>query len=206
MTSRTRSIKRVSLFAALVISALALVCFSPSAGGVFSAEETSAATFELSPVLYDSSSGLPTSEANAVAQSAEGFIWIGGYSGLIRYDGNEFYRYPSSSGIASVKCLFVDSQNRLWIGTNENGIAVLNGDKFKFYTRADGLKSSSIRSIVEDDEGNIIIATTQGLAYVDTTGTLRVINEPLLNKECIKELVSANGLIYGVTKDTWHLF
>ncbi|MBQ9482345.1 MAG: HD domain-containing protein [Clostridia bacterium] len=206
MTSRTRSIKRVSLFAALVISALALVCFSPSAGGVFSAEETSAATFELSPVLYDSSSGLPTSEANAVAQSAEGFIWIGGYSGLIRYDGNEFYRYPSSSGIASVKCLFVDSQNRLWIGTNENGIAVLNGDKFKFYTRADGLKSSSIRSIVEDDEGNIMIATTQGLAYVDTTGTLRVINEPLLNKECIKELVSANGLIYGVTKDTWHFF
>ena len=39
-------------------------------------------------VLYDRSNGLPTSEANAIATTSDGFIWIGSYSGLIRYDGN----------------------------------------------------------------------------------------------------------------------
>ena len=38
-----------------------------------------------SAFLYDNTSGLPTSEANAIAQTDEGFIWIGSYSGLIRY-------------------------------------------------------------------------------------------------------------------------
>ena len=37
-----------------------------------------------SSVLYDNSNGLPTSEANDIAQTADGFIWIGSYSGLIR--------------------------------------------------------------------------------------------------------------------------
>ena len=90
---------------------------------------------EYTSVLYDKTSGLPTSEANAITQSDNGFIWIGGYSGLIRYDGNSFYRYDSSIGITSVVSLFYDSQKRLWIGTNDNGIAVMKDDSFKFYNR-----------------------------------------------------------------------
>ena len=76
-----------------------------------------------SAILYDNSNGLPTSEANAIAQTEEGLLWIGCYSGLIRYDGNEFYRYSTQAGIASVMSLFVDSRGRLWIGTNDSGIA-----------------------------------------------------------------------------------
>ena len=30
-----------------------------------------------SAVLYDNTNGLPTSEANAIAQTSEGFLWIG---------------------------------------------------------------------------------------------------------------------------------
>ena len=79
-----------------------------------------------SAVLYNNSNGLPTSEANAIAETDEGFIWIGSYSGLIRYDGNTFERVDSTTGVTSVVCLYVDSKNRLWIGTNDNGLAVLD--------------------------------------------------------------------------------
>ena len=48
-------------------------------------------------VLYDSTNGLPTSEANVIAETGDGFIWIGSYSGLIRYDGNSFVRMDSAS-------------------------------------------------------------------------------------------------------------
>ena len=78
-----------------------------------------------SAVLYDNTNGLPTSEANAIVQTSEGFIWIGSYGGLIRYDGDTFVRLDSTSGITSIQCLYVDSRDRLWIGTNDNGVAVL---------------------------------------------------------------------------------
>ncbi len=154
-----------------------------------------------SAVLYDNSNGLPTSEANDIAQSDDGFIWIGGYSGLIRYDGNEFYRY-SSSGLSSVVCLHYDTRQRLWIGTNDSGIAVLERGEFSFYGRAEGLRSLSIRSITEDADGNIVIATTLGLAYVDPDGALHAIDDTRINTEYVCELYTGtDGAIYGVTLD-----
>ena len=40
-----------------------------------------------SVLLYDATNGLPTSDANVIMSTTDGFIWIGGYSGLICYDG-----------------------------------------------------------------------------------------------------------------------
>ncbi|MBO4367420.1 MAG: histidine kinase, partial [Clostridia bacterium] len=95
-----------------------------------------------SAVLYDNSNGLPTSEANAIAQTSEGFIWIGSYSGLIRYDGNTFERMDSTTGVASVVCLHVDSTDRLWIGTNDSGFALMEYGNFRLWREEDGLSSS----------------------------------------------------------------
>ena len=151
-------------------------------------------------VLYDRSSGLPTSEANAVLQTSDGFVWIGSYSGLVRYDGSEFYRFDSSEGISSVICLFEDSKNRLWIGTNDAGLAVYADNEFKFYGRGDGLHSASIRDICEDSAGNIYAATTFGLYYIDPNGSLNPFSDAHLNGEVIKDLDSdSEGTVYGIT-------
>ncbi len=153
-----------------------------------------------SAVLYDNTNGLPTSEANAIAETAEGFIWIGSYSGLIRYDGNSFVRIDSTTGIASVVSLYADSQNRLWVGTNDSGVAVIEKDNVRMYNKSDGLKSLSIRSITEDSDGNIYLATTHGLACVNKDMELRCIDEPQINEEYIRMLkTGADGLVYGVT-------
>ena len=86
--------------------------------GAASAEESGHDDSGFSAVLYDNSNGLPAPEANAVAQTSIGFIWTGGYEGLIRYDGIEFKQFDPTSGISNVNCLYVDSKDRLWIGTN----------------------------------------------------------------------------------------
>ena len=153
-----------------------------------------------SAVLYDNTNGLPTSEANAIAETNEGFIWIGSYSGLIRYDGNTFERIDSTTGIASVVSLYVDSKNRLWVGTNDSGVAVYEKGKFTMFKNVEGLKSSSIRAIVEDKDGNIFVATTSGLGMIDTDMKLHAIDESQLNGEYIQELrKDANGTVYGNT-------
>lgn len=153
-------------------------------------------------VLYDKGNGLPTSDANAIVQTDDGFIWIGGYAGLIRYDGTDFYRFDSSSGVASVVSLFVDEKNRVWIGTNDNGVACYEKGEITFFDDESTLKSSSIRSIEEDLDGNIIIATTSGIAYVDSENTLHALDDPQLNGEYVCELRGdQRGVIYGETLD-----
>ena len=153
-------------------------------------------------VLYDNNNGLPTSESNAIAETAEGFIWIGGYSGLIRYDGNNFERYDSTTGIASVISLYVDSKDRLWIGTNDSGVFVLKNSDLHKYTRDDGLKALSIREIGEDSEGTIFVATTRGIYYIDNDMVMHQLDEPLLNDAYIKEFkIGVDNVIYGMTND-----
>lgn len=155
-----------------------------------------------SAVLYDNTNGLPTSEANAIAETEEGFIWIGSYSGLIRYDGNTFERIDSTTGITSVVSLYVDSKNRLWIGTNDNGVAVMDRGEYTHYNNVEGLKSSSIRSIVEDRDGNIFIATTHGIGMIDGDMVLHALDEPQINENYVCELrLGADGVIYGETID-----
>ena len=153
-------------------------------------------------VLYDNTSGLPTSDANDIVQTGSGFILIGGYSGLIRYDGNRFDRYDASTGISSVRCLFVDSRDRVWIGTNESGAAVMeNEEVLRFYDRRDGLNSASIQDITEDANGNILMATTMGLASVDGTGELSLIDNPQVSTEYIRSLKPGpDGVVYGLTR------
>ena len=185
---------------------LLAACFcsvNPMEAAASSSRDVFGINADYTSVLYDSTNGMPTSEANAIAQSSDGFIWLGGYSGLVRYDGNTFYRYDSTSGISSVFALYVDDNNRIWIGTNENGVAMLDFDETKVYGRVEGIKSHSVRSITEDRNGNIIIGTTQGLAYIDaTTLEIHPIDDPQINQEYVNNLEKdSEGNVYGLTSD-----
>lgn len=152
-----------------------------------------------SAVLYDNSNGLPTSEANAIAQTSEGFVWIGSYCGLIRYDGNSFERL-NIQGIASVISLYVDSKERLWVGTNDGGVAVIDRDDCQIFGKAEGLTAASVRSIVEDSTGKVYVATTGGISIIDEESNVYAIDEPQIKSAFIDELrIGNNNIIYGVT-------
>ncbi|MCR5136253.1 MAG: HD domain-containing protein [Oscillospiraceae bacterium] len=153
-----------------------------------------------SAVLYDNRNGLPTSEANAIAETSDGFIWIGSYAGLIRYDGNTFERMGTSSGISSIKCLYVDSRDRLWMGTNDMGIAVMEKGEFRLWGKLDGLKSAHTRAITEDRNGTIYIATTCGIAAIDSDYNLTMLEDDLIAEANMRFMImGADGLIYGLT-------
>ena len=153
-----------------------------------------------SAVLYDISNGLPTSEANAIAETGEGFIWIGSYAGLIRYDGNTFERLDSTGGISSIKCLHVDSRDRLWMGTNDNGVAVMDKGEFRLWGKMDGMESAHTRAITEDENGTIYIATTCGIVTIDTDDNLSMLEDDLIAEANMRFMIKGtDGLIYGLT-------
>ena len=154
-----------------------------------------------SAVLYDNLSGLPTSESNAIAQTSEGFIWIGSYSGLIRYDGNSFERVDPSTGIAGVKCLFVDHLDRLWIGTTDSGLVVMEKGQFRHWDQKDGLKADNIRVVAEDESGLIYVASAGGVDMVDQNMQILSLKDSRLAETYIYDLrTGADGLLYGLTE------
>ena len=153
-----------------------------------------------SAILYDSRNGLASSEANAVARTSDGFIWIGSYSGLTQYDGDEFIHYPPSSGIASVVSLYVDIETpwRLWIGTNDNGL--LENGSIRIWDNRDGLRSDHTRVVAVGADGWTYAATTRGVAVVRPDLTLQLDVDPRIDQSYIFKLSRGyDGLMYGLT-------
>ena len=156
---------------------------------------------DFSAVLYNSTNGLPTSEANAIAETPDGFIWIGSYSGLIRFDGNTFERVDSIKGLSSVVCLYVDSRARLWIGTNDSGVAVMDQGEVQKWGKHEGLRSACVRSIIEDQAGTIYVATTAGIDMIDSEAGILPLDDARLNEIPVIDLrLGVDGLIYGLTE------
>ncbi len=109
--------------------------------------------------------GLPQNTVQALAQTRDGFIWLGTEVGLVRFDGNSFVIFDQNSKPAlpgsDVQCLLATPDGALWIGTTD-GLAQLRNGAISVFTTADGLPSNSIRSLLPGSEGQIIVSTTGG--------------------------------------------
>ena len=154
------------------ISALLILCI------LFAAVVQPISAYEDSPLQnwivreYNQSNGLPTGEANTVIQTSDGYVWIGSYGGLIRYDGTTFRNYSEEGSIASssIRALFEDSKGRLWIGTNDMGVYLCENDGFTLLTNENANAYLSVRSFAEDSDGTVYVGTTSGLAKASENG------------------------------------
>lgn len=119
--------------------------------------------------LYNELSGLPTGEANDVIQTSDGYIWIGSYGGLIRYDGSSFRDFSAMIDSASVRALYEDSSGRLWIGTNNSGVYVMENDRVSLIRSSADNSYLCIRGFAEGADGKIYIASNSGMGEINGT-------------------------------------
>ena len=156
---------------------------------------------EYEAIAYDEYDGLVSSEINAVAQTADGYIWSGTYSGLYRYDGFRFEKMSLDDRISNVMILFSDSLDRLWIGTNDSGICRYDpkSGEIVFYTADDGLAADSIRSICEDEDGNIYVGTVSWISVIDREGNITNLDKWLEINRVRSLCYGGNGVVAGVS-------
>lgn len=131
---------------------------------------------ELSQLRHEvwlTENGLPQNTVHAIAQTKDGYIWIGTEEGVARFDGVKFtiFDKQNTPELKSnyIRTLLADRQGALWIGTAQGLIRMLNG-KFTVFTRDEGLPSESIQAILEDREGNLWVATANGLGLLKSGG------------------------------------
>lgn len=150
--------------------------------------------------MYGSDEGLLAGEANDIAQTKDGRIWIGTYAGLYSYDGIKFKLYNDIASIKNVNALYVDEEGRLWVGTNDNGFTIMIGSHvMNVVDEEDGLPSNVVRSVVCDSNGNYYIGSADGLAIVTLSGGVKVqkVFENIKNIICLT--ADGNGNVVAVT-------
>lgn len=117
--------------------------------------------------VYNSENGLSCGNANDLAQTDDGILWVGTYAGLFRYNGREFRLMNEYENIRNVNCLYVDSDDRIWAGTNDNGLVVIeDGTIVASIDSSSGLDSDSVRSIAAAQNGKIYAGTSAGMCLL----------------------------------------
>jgi hypothetical protein len=112
--------------------------------------------------------GLPENYVCALAQTRDGYLWVGSDDGVSRFDGVSFFSLGLQEGFQSgpVKVLFGDSRGALWIGSEGGGLSCWQEGKLTTFTVHDGLPSDSITALAEDTNGRLWVGTQAGLAVL----------------------------------------
>lgn len=164
-------------------------------------EKLSAQTYQFK--VFDSSVGLPQNFVYCLAQSNDGYMWMGTGEGLVRYDGIKFQNYTVNDSLCSdfIRSLFVDSKGKLWVGHENGGISFYDR-KFK-KIQPEGL-SSPIRDICEDHNGNIwIVEQNHGIIRIDQNLKTTVFSDKkLFGRKLFNtiEYVSENTFLVGTSE------
>lgn len=120
---------------------------------------------------WQTQQGLPQNSVLSLAQSKDGYLWIGTEEGLARFDGSHFAVIATGLQNKTITALLAGANGDLWIGTNGGGMAKLSDGVFTSFTTRNGLPNNSILSLSEDSRGVIWAGTDGGgLVAIDRAG------------------------------------
>ena len=105
--------------------------------------------------------GLPAGRIRALEQDAEGYLWIGTETGLVRFDGVRFTQWGVGKlPMGIVLSLHSARDHSLWVGMGgPTSIARLHDGAFTLYGAADGLPNALVVALYEDRAGTIWAGT-----------------------------------------------
>lgn len=180
--SEGQSMKRIVLVFVIVCTVFPFFLFSASSQILWSDYVTQ---------VWTAAEGLPGNTVTDLIQTRDGYMYIGTYDGLVRFDGVKFTvlnkNTLSDFRCVSARTIFEDSDGNLWVGSNDEGVAKISPTGIQMFTIENGLPNNSIRGITEDKVGNIWIGTSNGVVFLTPEGKFVIPNglDEYDDKECL---------------------
>jgi len=106
----------------------------------------------------------------SMAQTRDGWLWLGGPTGLHRFDGMQFEQFtPVNAPLLTRNVSVVNAlaDGALWIGYRTGGVARLHHGRIRNYSERDGLPSRAVWGVEQDGDGRTWAATAQGMYYLE---------------------------------------
>jgi len=157
---------------------------------------------QLNHRAFTSAEGAP-SDISAIVQTSDGILWIGGTTGLTRFDGARFMPYPSSTEeplrSTNIATLAAAPDGGLWIGFRLGGASFLKGGHLRNYKAGDDLPEGTVRQFAWDRDGSLWAAARGGLVHFDGVRWEKVSLEP--KQYCFGVLVDRRGTLWVATED-----
>jgi len=151
--------------------------------------------------------GLPSSTIFALAQDANGYLWLGTSIGLVRFDGTQFVltnlgtRTPTrQSGVRSV---LVAADASIWVGFRGQGVARVLDGVATLYDARDGTPRGSTTLLLEDSRKAVWAGGNRGLS-VFRAGRWHPVALPMGDDEITSLFEDRQGQLWVATPR--HLF
>ncbi len=158
---------------------------------------------QLTHTSWTASDGIPGT-VRAIAQTPDGYLWLGTEAGLYRFDGLHFLAWEPTGGermpTSSVLALCVSHDGSLWIGFTTGVISRLSEGQLKNFIPAPGSPRGKILSIAEDSNGAIWAAGQYAFGKIENGEWQRMgANEGYLAPAAQYVLVDRGGNVWVAT-------
>ncbi len=155
---------------------------------------------EFAPQAWDAERGLPHNSVSAIAQTRNGYLWLGTYGGVARFDGVNFTSFNSKNTPEFkdnlVQAMLADSRDRLWIGTGTGGVVRYSNGRFRAFRASDGLPSDAIWSFAQ--RGNETwVGTQAGIAVIDGERVRSLMIKELVGQPVWALFADAGGVMWA---------
>jgi signal transduction histidine kinase/ligand-binding sensor domain-containing protein len=110
--------------------------------------------------------GLPQNKVTAVVQTRDGYLWVGTYNGLARFDGIHFTVFDENSTpelrSRRITSLFDAANGMLWIGTESGDISQYKDGRFTAVPLRANWSGGKIYATTDDDAGDVWLLNEVG--------------------------------------------
>jgi signal transduction histidine kinase/ligand-binding sensor domain-containing protein len=117
----------------------------------------------------------------AMAQTPDGWLWLGAPTGLYRFDGVQFERIALEGLDArhsrAISVLYASDSGGLWIGYMYGGLSLLKDGRFTHFDDAPDMCRGSVTWLTEDAQGATWAACSDALLRYDGRQWTRVGND-----------------------------
>jgi ligand-binding sensor domain-containing protein len=111
--------------------------------------------------------GLPANGITRLVQGHDGYLWLGTWDGLVRFDGARFtvFNAGNTEALPSSRIVKLDQapDGSLWLQTEQHHLVRLRGNEFTHFGTSHGLPDGTVLVVFFDPAGGLWIGTSEGL-------------------------------------------